>query len=264
MTTNTAQTLKAEIDTHIKNLAKLTTEAARSAAMKKYLEVCTRFYRYSPTNQLLIALERPDATQVAGFNAWKKFNRFVRRGEKGIPILAPCIVKDDETEDKKLVGFRVVYVFDVSQTNGEPLPPPPNWKSPERNEELQERLVEFAISRGIQVETKVLRGEIQGTSAGGKIELSPEAGTKTLLHELAHELLHHSAEGQSISREDKELEAESVAYVVSSHFGLTGLASPNYLALWDADESKILGRMDRIRAAATVITQAIEPKEVID
>ncbi len=248
-----AQNLKTEIDNSIKNLAALTTEAARSEAMKRYLDTCARFHHYSPCNQMLIALTCPDASLVAGFNRWKDFNRFVKRGEKGIPILAPIFYRQDPSDEGSpvvLKGFKVVYVFDLAQTDGEPLPPPPDWKSPARSEELQNRLVVFAQSKGIQVEVMALQSEIQGTSAGGRIELSPEAGTKTLIHEIAHELMHHGCDRHLMSRAERELEAKAVAYVVGAHFGLDGLASPNYLALWDADETKILARMDRIRTTA--------------
>jgi hypothetical protein len=130
---------------------------------------------------------------VAGFNAWKKMGRYVKRGEKGIPILAPMIYRedpDDEDSVKVLRGFRVVHVFDLAQTDGQPLPEQPNWKSPEKNLELQKKLMDFAEQNGIKVTIKELEGETQGISTGGSIVLSPEAGTKTLIHELAHELLH--------------------------------------------------------------------------
>jgi len=257
-------TLKSEITSHVRNLAALTTEAARSEVMKKYLETCAKFHCYSACNQMLIMLSHPDASQVAGFVTWKKLNRFVRRGEKGIPILAPCVYKkdpDSEESPKVVKGFRVVYVFDISQTDGEDLPPEPDWKSPQKNLELQDHLIKFAESRQVQVWTREQRGEVQGSSAGGVIELSPEAGTKTLIHELAHELLHHGPDKFELTRQNKELEAEAVAFVVASHFGLADLASPNYLALWDADSNKILERMDRIRDTATEIIRGVEPED---
>ncbi len=262
-TTNKAQTLRAEIEGQVKHLAQLTTEAARSEAMKNYLETCARFHHYSPNNMLLILLARPDASQVAGFNSWKKFSRWVKRGEHGIPILAPCLAHedpDDQGSPMVLRGFRVVYVFDISQTEGQPLPPTPDWKSATVNQELQVKLILFASSKGIIVEVKQLQGSTQGVSSGGRITLSPEAGTKTLIHEVAHELMHRGEDRAEYTREDKELEAEAVAFVVGMHFRLSDLASPNYLALWCADEKKILARMDRIRNTATEIIRAVEPE----
>jgi hypothetical protein len=254
--------LKAEIEQRIQSLASLTTEAARSDAMRTFLEACASFYKYSPCNQLLIGIARPDASLVAGFTTWKRRERYVKKGEKGIPILAPCFHRetpDEENSPQVLGGFRVVFVFDVSQTDGQPLPPPPDWKSSARNEELQAKLTAFAVSRGVQVWTGDLRGETQGSSSGGRIELSPQAGTKTLIHEIAHELMHHGTDRREFTREEKELEAEAVAFVVGSHFGLPDLASSNYLALWDADERKILARMDRVRTTAAEIIRSIEP-----
>ena len=164
-------------------------------------------------------------------------SRYVRRGEQGISILAPIfakIINDDGEEEETLVGFKVVYIFDLSQTEGKTLPEPPNWKSSEQNAKLTERLIQFANKKGITVKIKELTGDIQGVSRGGSILLAPEAGTKTLIHEIAHELLH---KGENIVRNKTilELEAESVAYVVARHFGLGGLASLNYIALHRAD-----------------------------
>lgn len=110
--------------------------------------------------------------------------------------------------------------------DGDPLPDPPDWKSPEKNAELTELLMDFARSKDITVEVKDLPGEIQGASCGGKIILDPEAGTKTLIHEIAHELLHQVKDGPTDST-IRELEAESVAYVVAKYFGLDGLSNPN-------------------------------------
>ena len=94
---------------------------------------------------------------VAGYHKWRSMGRYVRKGERGIPILAPILVKslDSDDEDaKELVGFKVAYVFDVSQTEGDPLPEPPDWKSLEQNQELQQKLTAFAQSKGISVTVK--------------------------------------------------------------------------------------------------------------
>jgi hypothetical protein len=156
-----------------------------------------------------------------------------------------------------LVGFKTVFVFDISQTDGEPLPEPPDWKSPEQNAILTERLMDFTESRGILVQVKELQGETQGVSMGGTIILCPKAGTKTLIHEIAHELLHHK-EGIIISPTERELEAEAVSYVVGKHFGLDGLASPNYVALHGANAEMIMEHLERIRNIAKEIIQALE------
>jgi len=151
-----------------------------------------------------------------------------------------------------------VYVFDINQTEGERLPEPPDWKSPVQNAELQDRLVRFAERKGIQVVVKALGREIQGVSMGGRIILDPQAGTKTLIHEIAHELLHHAHEIISTDRGIHELEAESGAYVVSKHFGLNGLSSPNYVALHGATAELVMEHLERIRNTAAEIIRALE------
>jgi len=201
-----------------------------------------------------------NATQVAGFHQWNSYNRFVKKGEKGIPILAPIWVSK-ETQEKDedrmtLRGFKICYVFDVSQTDGEPLPEPPDWKKPEKNSFLAEHLMAFAREKGITITEKELEGEIQGVSKGGCIEIDPSAGTSTIIHELAHEImLHH---GSDLPICVKELEAESTAFVVCRHFGLQSTCSPNYVALHGATSDMIMEHLERIRVAAMEIIQYVE------
>ena len=257
---NTSSDLKARITERILELAQATDLARVSQEMQRYLDMCASFHQYSPCNVWLILMAQPDASYVAGFKKWQSMERFVRKGECGIPILAPIITtitNEKGEEEQRLVGFKVVYVFDVSQTDGEPLPEPPDWKSPERNAELQEKLLHFAQSKGIQVQVKSIGRDIQGVSLGGKVILDPEAGTKTLIHEIAHEMLHH-VEGVLTSSTVRELEAESVAYVVAKHFGVNGLSSPNYNALHGATAEMIMEHLERIRNTATEIIKAIE------
>jgi antirestriction protein ArdC len=252
--------LKDRITQHIRDLAEATDAARLSEEMLQYLDMCARFHRYSPQNVWLILMSKPEATMVAGFKNWQSMGRYVKKGEKGIAILAPIfkIVEDEDGEEvEKLIGFKAVYVFDVSQTDGDPLPEPPDWKSPEKNAELTDLLIEFARSKDIIVDVKDLPGETQGASCGGKIILDPEAGTKTLIHEIAHELLHQVKYGLR-DRTVQELEAESVAYVVGMHFGLEGLSSPNYNALHGATAKMILEHMERIRKSASEIINGLE------
>ena len=252
--------LKAKIMHHIQELAEATDAARMSEEMLFYLDMCARFHKYSPQNVWLIMMACPDASKVAGFKKWYTMGRYVRKGEGGIPILAPILAtveNEDGKEDKKLVGFKVVYVFDISQTDGEPLPDPPSWKSPEQNAKLTECLIKFAERKGIKVSFKDLEGDIQGMSMGGTIHLSPEAGTKTIIHEIAHELMHQD-EYHLLDKTILELEAESVAYVVAKHFGIDGLSSPNYVALHGADSERILDHLHRIRKFALMIINELE------
>ena len=256
---NPSSELKNKITQHIQELAEATDAARVSEEMLSYLDMCARFHKYSPQNVWLILMACPQATMVAGFKKWRTMGRYVCKGEKGIPILAPILVKqadEDEEVSEKLVGFKVVYVFDVNQTEGEDLPEPPDWKSPEQNELLSERLIKFAESKGIKVSVKELAGDIQGVSMGGSVFVSPQAGTKTLIHEIAHELMHQD-ENRPHNKTILELEAESVAYVVAKHFGMDGLASPNYVALNGADAEMIITHLERIRNTASHIICAI-------
>lgn len=256
----TSSDLASSITERIEELAQATDAARMSEEMLRYLEVYSKFHQYSIFNVFCIMMANPLATEVAGFHRWKSMGRYVRKGEKGIPILAPILVNDDPNDadsEKVLRGFKIVYVYDVSQTDGEPLPEPPNWKSPQKNKELEEKLIQFAYKRGIQVSVVKQHGEVQGVSKGGVIEVDPLAGTKTLIHEVAHELMHHD-ENRLSESSLRELEAESVAFVVCKHFGLNITSSPNYLTLHGIDSEKIMEHLERIRKTAIEIINEIE------
>ena len=263
----TSKDLTAKITAHIEELAQAADLARVSEEMLRYLDACSKFHQYSLFNMWLILMSKPNATTVAGFRKWQSLHRYVRRGEHGIPILAPIVTSRSEESNVTemmviVVGFKVVYVFDISQTEGEPLPPPPDWKSPEKNKELHDRLIQYANKAGISVVEKELSGEVQGISKGGAIELSLVAGTITLVHELAHELLHHR-DDRPVTKDIRELEAESVAFVVARHFRLDITRSPNYLALHGADSKSITEHQERIRSVANKIIRGLEQENEI-
>jgi hypothetical protein len=174
-------------------------EQGYSDALTAYLTAMGRFHNYSFGNILEIA-RKPDATRVAGFYAWHQLGRKVKKGEHGIRILAPMIgvrrKKDEEAEkdiriqnQAVLVGFRAAYVFDVSQTEGNPLPEFSEGVSGNAGE-YRERLVDFVIGQGIELEFKESIAPALGMSYGGKIALLPGQSSaeefSTLVHELAH------------------------------------------------------------------------------
>jgi hypothetical protein len=258
-----AQQLQAQITNLVKTLAEQTDAAAVSEQMTAWLQTCSRFHKYSVMNLWSILIMCPHATHVAGYRAWNKFNRYVKKGEKSIPILAPMLYRedpDDENSPKVLKGFRVVFVFDVSQTDGEPLPEAPTWRSQERRLLLENSLVSFAQANAITIEREQISNGAQGISKGGTIILDETAGTKVLIHEIAHELLHKRDRSQS--SQDREIEAEAVAYVVADHFGLEVQTSANYLALWAAESDEILSSLERIRQTVTDISVYVE-KELV-
>ena len=117
----------------------------------------------------------------------------------------------------------------------------------------------FAHEHEISITEKELAGETQGVSMGGSIEIDPSAGTSTMVHELAHEImLHH---GSELPTSIKELEAESTAFVVCRHFGLQSTCSPNYIALHGATSEMIMEHLERIRLTAVDIVQYVEQAE---
>ncbi len=173
------QTAKDVIAENVKALiAQL--EAGKSDALTAYLDAMARFHNYSFGNILAIARQKPTATNVAGMFTWNQLGRRVKKGEKGIQILAPMIgtrrKRQEEIEQDGagksapvLVGFRAVYVFDVSQTEGAELPAPATVTG-EAGTHL-DRLIDFVQQQGIELEYNERIAPAQGASYGGKIVL---------------------------------------------------------------------------------------------
>jgi hypothetical protein len=226
-------------------------EAGRSETLAAYLASMARFHNYSFGNILQIARQRPDATRVAGFGAWKELGRFVKRGEKGIQILAPVVghrrrkndveQEADEVPQRVLVGFRAVYVFDYAQTEGAELP--------ELNHKIggdvganRERLIAFLAQKDIALEFRADIAPALGVSYGGRIALLPGQSKAeefvTLVHETAHELLHKAERRTITTATVRETEAESVAFIVGQAVGLKmGTASSDYIQLYKGNAS---------------------------
>lgn len=256
----TAQDLTKRINASLETIATETDAMKQSEAFREWLRQCAKFYNYSIGNQMLIQWQFPNAGHVAGFNRWLKLRRYVRKGSRGIQILAPCIYADKDDATKRRVFYKIAYVFDESQTDGEPLIQL-DWKSPERVEELEARLTDYIKSFGVKVSrVDHLPGSVQGSYSrhGNKIEILETAGTKTLIHEIAHAMLHKDT-NQELTREERETEAEAVAFVVCDHFGIT-TKSPAYLATWSSAEL-IKAHAERIRQAAKNIIIAVEQEQ---
>lgn len=214
-----------------------------------YLQVMSKFHTYSANNQVLIAMQMPEATAVAGYNSWiRNFDRHVKNGEKSITILAPMKVKikidtdrrdaDGKViqEERETIKFRPVSVFDVSQTEGKPLPQIISELTGDvsRYEQLLDAARQAAP---YPIEIGAVEGSAKGwcNYAQEKIVIKEgmsEAQTlKTAFHETAHARIHGGDTDKS--REQKEVEAESIAYVVCSHFGLdTSDYTFGYVATW--------------------------------
>lgn len=229
-----------------------------------WLQTAAAFRQYSFRNQLLIASQRPDATRVAGYRAWQALGRQVRKGEKSIRILAPCVGKVGETEDgediRGLRGFRFVPVFDVSQTEGEPLA---EFSMPEvrvSDGALFEHLLTVAQREGFEVATidespNGARGWFE--SATRRITLvgsfSLASRTRTLLHEMGH-AFDPACAVPGGDRAERELIAESVAYLVGTSLGVDlAEASTFYVSTWgDAKE------LERLASRALDIAGRLE------
>lgn len=259
-------------------------ESGHSEVLTQYLWAMARFHRYSFGNVMLIARQKPGATNVAGIRAWNLLGRFVKRREKGILILAPIvghhrswqneiatnIQTDNEANERETVselfGFRAVYVFDISQTEGKELPTLTEVHGDVSG--FHERLFEFVQSQGVELNYSERIAPDKGLSHGGKITLL--SGMKaaeefsTLLHEIAHEMLHRGHRRTLTTKQVRETEAEAVAFVVGSAIGLqTGTASADYIQLWHGDANLLRESLEAVQQTATVILGAIAPKPEI-
>lgn len=240
--------------------------AGKSEELLKFLDTMSTFHNYSFGNCMLIARQKPNATLVAGFRAWLKLGRHVKKGEKGICILAPMIGKkkaeDGNEEARAVFGFRAVHVFDVSQTEGDDLPDV-NRIDGDPGEKLG-RLHATAESFGIALSYEDDLGGADGVSRMGSIVLvrglSPAAEFSTLAHELAHELLHKAEDRKTLSKAVKELEAESVAYVVSKAAGLDNALkhASDYIQGHKGNEEQLAKSLERIQKTAAILIDAME------
>lgn len=249
------------------------TELTRSDAWARMLQVAARFPTYSPSNVLLIAVQRSDATNVAGLRTWNALGRRVRKGEKGIAILAPCLYKNradveasDETiparegpaegeSSRVLRGFRVVHVFDVSQTEGEPLPMlTPTQLKGAAPQQLWESLAGVVEREGFRLERGPCGGANGHTRFDDRVvrvreDVDPAQACKTLAHEIGHIRADHQTRfgghyHASVGcRGLAEVEAESIAFVVSAASGMdSGDYTIPYVAGWANGDVDLLKR----------------------
>ena len=288
---------ESKLDTIMKSLEEGVEKVFTSEQYQMYLQTMATFHNYSFNNTLLIAMQRPDATLLAGYQTWKKkFHRHVKRGEKGIKIIAPVPVKekrqvekiDEETQEivigidgqpetetveRILPRFRVTTVFDVSQTEGEPLP------TLEVNELVGDVLIYEDFMKGLEEISPVpfLFQKIDNGAKGYysnaekliviQTGMSQAQTMKTAVHEMTHAILHDrdvmEENGITKDRMTKEVESESVAYVVCNHFGLdTSDYSFNYVAGWSSDKEmpELRSSMDTIRLTSSQLIADITEK----
>ena len=241
-------------------------KAGKSDALTNYLAAVAKFHRYSFQNILLIARQCPRATRVAGFHTWRSLGRFVKKGEKGLMILAPLVRKVESADEcnpekqARIFGFRAVYVFDVSQTDGTPLPT--IGVAQGEPGEYFSRLEQLVREQGISLEYSAEIAPAKGMSCGKKIILlpgmAPAEQFTTLVHELAHEMLHRDARRLQTTQRVRETEAEAVAYVVSQGIRLdTNTAAQDYISLYSGDAALLLESLEYIQQTANQIINSI-------
>lgn len=247
-------------------------EAGKSDALTAYLTAMARFHRYSFGNIMSIARQCPTATRVAGYQTWKELGRHVKKGEKGIQIFAPMVVKrrgkdsdDQESEANPysvLIGFRPVYVWDQSQTTGDDVQEFCHSVSGEVGAH-RDRLIEFLAQQNIALEYDEKITPALGVSYGGRIALlpgqSPAEEFTSLTHEAAHELLHRSARRANTTKTVRETEAEAVAFIVGHAIGLEmGKTSSDYIQLYDGDATLLSQSLELIQSTSAMILAAIQ------
>jgi antirestriction protein ArdC len=251
---------------------------------KRMLETASRFTQYSANNLFLIMLQRPDATRVAGYRTWQGLGRQVRKGEKGIRILAPCKFRRTETADDGteavrvgISGFTTAAVFDISQTDGEPVPDVrPQLLVGEGPAGLWEAVSERITAAGYTIE-RVGAADLGGangcTNPASRIvtireDVSPAQATKTLAHELAHIELGHVTDltGYATCRGRCEVEAESVAYLICQAAGMASDGYTwHYIARWaDGDAEVVRQTADRVVKASRAILDGLEVPELLE
>ena len=270
-------------------------ELFESEKYKTYLNTMSKFHNYSFNNTMLIAMQKPDATLVAGFKAWQKnFDRHVKKGEKGIRILAPAPYKIKEERDKidpvtqellldkdgnpqkeevgiTIPAFRAVSVFDVAQTDGKPIPELAAKELLSDVEGYQDMIRAVEAISPVPIELEEIAGDSKGyydreaKRIAVQENMSEGQTLKTMIHEVAHSKLHSKEveqdEQMKKDRNTKEVEAESIAYTVCQHFGVdTSDYSFGYIAGWSSgrDTKELRASMDTIRRTASELITGIE------
>ena len=270
-------------------------ELFESEKYKTYLNTMSKFHNYSFNNTMLIAMQKPDATLVAGFKAWQKnFDRHVKKGEKGIRILAPAPYKIKEERDNidpvtqellldkdgnpqkeeveiTIPAFRAVSVFDVAQTDGKPIPELAAKELLSDVEGYQDMIRAVEAISPVPIELEEIAGDSKGyydreaKRIAVQENMSESQTLKTMIHEVAHSKLHSKEveqdEQMRKDRNTKEVEAESIAYTVCQHFGVdTSDYSFGYIAGWSSgrDTKELRASMDTIRRTASELITGIE------
>lgn len=294
----TADTSKERMKEITDRLEQGITELFDSERYKEYLQVMSRFHNYSFNNTVLIAMQKPDASYIAGYNAWKNnFGRNVKKGEKGIRILAPSpykirqeVEKKDSETGKAVLGkdgkpvmetkeipipaYKVVYVFDISQTEGRELPRISANELTGDVEKYEDFFAALEMTSPVPMEFEKIEGTAHGYYSQTDKRIAINEGMsqlqnlKTAIHEIAHAKLHdidlNAPKEEQKTRPDRrtrEVQAESIAYTVCQHYGLdTSDYSFGYVAGWSSGRelAELKASLETIRATAAEIINRID------
>lgn len=290
-----AEARKAEMEEITSKLEKGVKDIFDGANYQQYLNFCAKLPRYSVNNQILIMMQKPDATMCQSFTNWKEVNRHVRKGEKGIRILAPAPYKMQKEQEKvdasgktvldkdgepvketvevTINAFKPVSTFDVSQTEGEPVPTPGVDELTGSVEGYETLLAAIKEVVPVPISFEQIDSGAKGFYHLEENRIVVQEGmseaqtVKTLLHEASHQALHSKeamdSAGEKKSKNQKETEAESVAYVVCQHYGIdTSDYSFPYVATWSADKEvpELKASLDTIRRTASELIVKIDEK----
>ncbi len=294
-----AEERKKEMDEIANKLEQGVKEIFDGDNYKKYLQFCAKLPKYSVNNQILIMLQRPDATACQSFGGWKDMKRFVKKGEKGIRILAPSPYKIEKEQNKldasgnpiydsngnpvmekvevEVKAFKPVSTFDISQTEGEPVPTLGVEEIIGGVDGYETMVDAIKSSVNIPIEFEEIESGAKGyyhveeNRIAIQKDMSEAQTIKTMLHETSHAVLHsHEAmkNTQEKSKAQKECEAESVAFIVCSHYGVdTSDYSFPYVAGWSSGKEvpELKASLDTIRRAASdLITKIDEHLKALD
>ena len=280
--------LSNKIDSYIKDLMDDVSGVIDSDEFERFMAFHSKFRKYSLNNTVLIYTQKRNASRVAGFNKWKELGRIVKKGATPIWIFAPMTKKVEEKDfdaavkEKQFTFFRPVKVYDISDTEATD-----KWEDSslewhddntpnETADELTELAMKLSKKIGVDVTKDVAHGGEMGYSAGGKINLTSNIEgvnqAATLIHEIAHELLHWKTDskfkkelekigaqtGRDMPQDLKELQAESVAYLVLKHYDLPVKQKANYLAMWGANKEKIMSQLQTLKKTADFIITELD------
>lgn len=251
-------------------------ESGHPEVLSECLKSMARFHTYSFGNVLLISTQRPTATRVAGWRGWNELGRRIKQGEKGILIFAPILGApkkpantdgqgngEAEEPQQELLGFRQVRVFDVSQTEGEPVPDNDLFSDLELSEVLA-KLTEFAGSQGFQIEYSNKIAPAQGTSYYGQIRLVPDMEAKetasVLIRELALQMLYGTQRRSFVTRDVRLREATAVAFVVCNALDLETEAADN-MQLYRSNLNLLAESLQVVQRTSAVILGALSPED---